>query len=243
MDTWDRRRLRIWGLIAMLVAVPAVWSVLAAGAAFTLVEGPLAGVSVALRRGLLWSPVGAVGLLGLAMVMAAGAPRPTLEPGLMGRVARYPGLTVLACLGGLLVVGAFSAMSLCGCTTRAKAYQAAMKSDLKNLASVQELHRADHGAYGGDLDALEFDPSSGVEVRLYAWPDRWTARATHVALPEASCVMHVGSVSTPPSTLGGQGSPTGEVLCEEVAVPAHLVTGPITGHLADHYRRLKPKGY
>ena len=57
----------------------------------------------------------------------------------------------------------------CGCMpvlfrrcTYGRAYVAAAKSDLANLASQQEIHFAEHGSYSLDPDALAFSSSDGV---------------------------------------------------------------------------------
>lgn len=44
--------------------------------------------------------------------------------------------------------------------------RSALTSDLKNLATTQEIYRADHGCYASELNTLEFRPSTGVEVSI-----------------------------------------------------------------------------
>ena len=53
---------------------------------------------------------------------------------------------------------------------REKAYFAAMKSDLKNLASQEEIYYSDHDAYTSSAMDLAFTNSEGVEVTVHATP-------------------------------------------------------------------------
>lgn len=74
-------------------------------------------------------------------------------------------------------------------------YHAAMKSDLKNLASQQEIYFSDHGMYSYDWQELGFVQSDGVEITIVASPDRWTALATHSALGEGeACAIYTGTI-------------------------------------------------
>ena len=59
----------------------------------------------------------------------------------------------------------------------AYALEAALKSDLKYLARVQEQHLEEHKEYTNDLTALRYTSSDGVTVRLEANADSWAATA------------------------------------------------------------------
>ncbi len=58
-------------------------------------------------------------------------------------------------------------------------YVAAMRSDLRILASQQEIYFADHGEYSTDLEALGFVGSEGVSLDVSVRGDGWIASATH----------------------------------------------------------------
>jgi len=76
---------------------------------------------------------------------------------------------------------------------REMAYHAAMKSDLKNLASQEEIFFSDHDAYSASATDLAFVSSNGVRVTIVATLDGWAARATHEALGDAeSCGFSYG---------------------------------------------------
>jgi len=73
-------------------------------------------------------------------------------------------------------------------------WRAVLRSELRNLASQQEIYRLDHGAYSADPVALAFVSSDGVEVRIEAGSDAWSATASHVRLDEGeSCRVVVES--------------------------------------------------
>jgi len=93
-------------------------------------------------------------------------------------------------------------------------YSVALRSDLKNLASQQEIYFSDFGVYSADLAALGLVPSRGVLLTIFASRDSWGARATHEALGEdRGCVLFVGEEA--PAGLGlGRDVPADELVCQ-----------------------------
>ena len=92
-------------------------------------------------------------------------------------------------------------------------FHAAIKSDLKNLASQQEIYFADSGVYTSDRQALGFVHSNGVELTIVASPERWTAFATHTALGEKEgCSIYVGATPVQEWEAVQPGEP-GEIAC------------------------------
>jgi hypothetical protein len=86
----------------------------------------------------------------------------------------------------------------CSSYGRESAYQAAMKSDLKNLASQEEIFYSDNYQYSADAEALGFVASNGVTVTVVAEDHGWAARATHAALGDhESCEMYYGYEDAP----------------------------------------------
>lgn len=126
-------------------------------------------------------------------------------------------------LAGLGLAAAFSYAQPprpCGCfrplfarCSRDYRYLAAVKSDLKNLASQQEIHFADRQMYTHDLEELGFYQSNGVHVTVLASPDHWTAWATHEALGESEgCGIYIGDDAGYAMGALGNGHP-GEIVC------------------------------
>lgn len=114
---------------------------------------------------------------------------------------RYP----LALIAGLCF-WTWLAIPVCGCSTRTGAYAAAIRSDLKNLASQQEIFFADSFGYSDDPEELSFVSSLDVVVTIESFGDTaWAARAAHPALigeegELQDCVMYWGAVSDLPRT-------------------------------------------
>jgi len=82
---------------------------------------------------------------------------------------------------------------------RAKAYENAMRSDLRNIAAHQEMHRDSAGVYSADPTFGGAYPlSTGVRVALRLTPDGWAAAATHEQLP-GTCALFQGSTPEAPA--------------------------------------------
>lgn len=76
----------------------------------------------------------------------------------------------------------------------ARAREAAMKSDLRNLVTAQEAHFAGHGTYGSTVRQINLTPSAGVTIELSAVSaDGYRGTARHANLPNVACYMEVGS--------------------------------------------------
>jgi len=81
-------------------------------------------------------------------------------------------------------------------STREKAYFAAMKSDLKNLASQQEIYCSDTYEYTNVVVSLGHVSSSGVNSTIIGGTDGWSATATHAALAATDgCAIYYGNAA------------------------------------------------
>ena len=160
---------------------------------------------------LMW--VAAVVIVG-GLVQGAFAPGPFDLGVLAALIVRRFGFVRTTVTGSMLVMLAIAAMPRTGCT-RQMAYGAAMKSDLKNLASQQEIYYSDQYAYTTSATELAFTHSDGVQVTLYATQQGWAAWATHAALgPSEGCAIYYGE-SPVRLEMIGEVTPThpGEVVC------------------------------
>ena len=82
-------------------------------------------------------------------------------------------------------------------TSRDRAYEAAVKSDLRNLETAQDAYFADSAAYGASLAELDFTASEKVTVQLtLAGDSAWSASGTHTGLTER-CAIFVGNIEPP----------------------------------------------
>ncbi len=97
---------------------------------------------------------------------------------------------------------------------RPRAYRAAVKSDLKNFVTQQEIYYADHYEYTDDFADLGFVASVDVTVVVSSVSDSgWKATATHAGLdPDEACAVSVGSAPAP--TVGSERPATaGAIVC------------------------------
>ena len=93
-------------------------------------------------------------------------------------------------------------------STRDKAYQAAMKSDLRNLATAQEAYFFDNTTYAS-LESLGrmFTPTTGVTIEINTFSaTAWSATARHEN-SVAVCAIFMGN-APPPMDEMREGEPT-----------------------------------
>ena len=119
---------------------------------------------------------------------------------------RPSGFTLIELLIAVVIVGILASIAFPQFqSTKGKAAGAAMKSDLRNLATAQESYFYDTGSYSSDLTALKVVVSPSVSLAVSAAGiSGWSATATHPQADPSSCAVFYGTVAPPaPATTEG----------------------------------------
>ena len=117
-------------------------------------------------------------------------------------------VAALATFGIVIFIGILAAIAIPKfANTKQKAYVAAMRADLRNIAAAEETYHDEHGRYQERLDSLPgVTLSYGVKLRRLTADERgWRAVLGHDAV-DTICTMGGGD-------LGPEGGPAGTPFC------------------------------
>ena len=117
-------------------------------------------------------------------------------------------LTVMVVMGLLAGIGVPRIRNM-----KERSYQATLRSDLGTLRTAEEVYYAENLRYATDLTALDFRPSSDVEIIIASTDPLkgWSALARHAWLA-APCTTAAGADAVDVES--------GAILCSNLAIPS-----------------------
>ncbi|MGH7443292.1 MAG: type IV pilin protein [Longimicrobiales bacterium] len=127
---------------------------------------------------------------------------------------RRNGFTLIELLIVIVILGLLAAIATSFFwDAKDRALVSAMQSDLRNMASQQELYYPQGLSYAGAVtDLTDYEPSTGVAINItFADATGWAAQATHPSYAGHACGMFVGDA---PASDGAPATVPGTVACD-----------------------------
>ena len=107
------------------------------------------------------------------------------------------GFTLIELLIVVVVLGILAAVAIPKfAQAKGRTRAAAIKSDLRNLATAQEEYLSIHHEYAANLDDLDYTSSDGVVVEIKERrTGGWSATTTHPMSYPLTCALYYGTAA------------------------------------------------
>ena len=127
-------------------------------------------------------------------------------------MSKKSGFTLIELLIVVVIIGILASIAIPKFyASREKSFVSTMKSDLKNLATYQEMHHNGAYTYSTSLSTLEMVPSVGVTITINeATGQGWAATASHAGLISEQCGIYQGNAAV---AGGDPGAAEGVIAC------------------------------
>ena len=111
------------------------------------------------------------------------------------------GFTLIELLIVIVIIGLLAAIAIPKFgSTKEKAYMTQMKTDLRNLATIEEAYLYDNSAYTTSFPASVFTVSAGVQgLAITLNGNGWQATVGHTLTPK-TCAIFVNASPVAPAT-------------------------------------------
>src|SRR5687768_2418150 len=110
---------------------------------------------------------------------------------------RQSGFTLIEMLIVVVVIGILAAVAIPKFSNaKARSRAAAIRSDLRNLATAQEEYLSEHGEYALDVALLPYTGSEGVVATIQERVvGGWSATTTHRQGDPGTCALYYGTAA------------------------------------------------